>query len=717
MLYNKILFLGLLLGLNLWSCRKTATKEEIKQENRKKLDTLLKSGKQPAAFLNKETTPSLSLSSGPVIRQFKSPHSDETTRILYNTKLMEKVTYANLESYSLKFLGELESVLQVSADDLDTGNILRTKAKDDLITLHFYRSFEGNPVKHARIAFFFSKLGEDDYRLREINNKTYGRITLANAGEPLPTDTDLELSTGLSGLKVHSSSVVIHPRITAEGMKFYFARQLNVVEPETKEMVNITLAAGTNNLLEAYTYRSHAEHKFSSLSYKRNYLEAQKSPSPLAFLPVTDDGILTDGDGIADIEPGSNPNQLTLEGERFKIINGSNLNLSNQAIFNLNPNNFEAVSLTGTTVGAETTFAADTPVEDQSLTTFRGLQMAYQLITKHLTPAQAPILNTSIATFVNAPDECNAFYFGDNFDNQPVPFMVFFSEGVTCASTGLLAGVVAHELGHALDDYTGPRIDNSGVTDPSFSEGIGDIISCYASGNPILGNGFFLDDPADFVRRCDTNLTMDNFIPENAQNFSPHFNGQIIAAAFWDMRLGFIEKYGLEKGAFLAEELFFTHLLDTPTMLTSYETLVTLDDDDGNPATPSPNLCIINEAFFNRGLTEDEIQNCVDDPLLPKSLRANLDLNFGVEADAAGTLKWVGSGEEVAQMELCFGGPDLCLAPAASTIVLPHSGKTDGRDYVTSILPANLQAYSEITIIATHYYGNKTYRTYVTSPK
>ena len=722
--FNKPLLLALLLSLAFWSCRKTPSKDEIKKQNRQKLDILLKSGRQPSAILSSESTPSLSLTSGPVVRQYQAPGSEEITRILYNTSLMESIKHDNLETYALNFLSQLEGILHVTAAELSPAEVFTTQAKSSLLTLNYDRSFEGIPVKNARVTFVFSVVATGEYKLREISNKSYGRISLANAGTPLPSDADLELHTGISGLEVQSSSLAIHPSQTPKGLEFYLAKQWRVKESESGELVNVTIAAGSNEILEAFTNRFFIEHKFTAVSYEENYLEPAKSPGPLAFIPITNN-VLTDGNGVADIPAGTNTNQLSLEGDRYKIIDGTNLNVNN--IDNLNINNLRPISLTGTTVGAETTFRGNTPVEDQSLTTLRGIQKVQQLARKHLTPEQTPLFGRSIATFVNAPESCNAFYYGDRLQNSHL--MVFYSEGnagnTTCASTGLLADVVAHEWCHALDDFTGPVANNSGVTDPSFSEGIGDICSAYLSGTPGLGAGFFLNNP-NALRTVENERSFPgDFEPLFLQNgnpnpnFSPHSNGLIIGGAFWHMRVGLIEKYGPEKGAYLAEELFFKHLLDTPDFLSSYDTLLTLDDDDGNPATQSPNHCIINEAFARHGLAEEE-PNCSDDPVLPKGIPANFELFFGVEQDANGIDKWVGSAavsEEVAQIEVCIGGPDLCLSPAAVTIKVPHSGQQGGRDYFKSVVPALLEPYTEITLIATHYYGNKSYRNYITSPK
>ncbi|MFK7822581.1 MAG: hypothetical protein AB8G05_00365 [Oligoflexales bacterium] len=713
MFCNKIFILVLILGINSWSCRKTQTREEIKQENREKLYKLLKGGKQPASFLGKESTPSLSLASGPVVRQYQATGSEEISRILYNTNLMEKIKHSNLETYALNFLDQLEDILHVSSADLSPADVFTTQAKADLLTLNFKRSFQGTRVKNALVTFIFTKVDDREYKLREIKNKSYGRISLENVGTTLPTDTNLELYTGISGLKIESSSLAIHPSQTGEGIKFYLAKQWLAQEPVSGQLISVTIAAGSNDILEAYGNRFSVDHQFLSVTYKENYLEPAKSPSPLAFIPVINPNILTDGNGFADIPAGSDPSQLVLEGERFKMMDGSNLPIDNDGDVTLRGVDIDgtpALTLTGETEGNTTTFTANSIIEEQSLTTLRGVQAMQQLVRKHLTSEQTALLDRSITTFLNAPDSCNAFYSGNRFVD--VHAMVFFRVGNGCGSTGLLADVVAHEWCHALDDFTGPMEDNSRITQGSFSEGIGDICSAYLTGNPTLGEGFNLNNP-NALRTVEN----ERFFPDDFnEGGSPHSNGQIIGGAFWHLRVGLIAKHGPEKGPHIAESLFFRHLLNTPDFQSSYDEVLTLDDDDGNPATPSPNYCVINKAFARHGLAVEEL-DCEDDPLMPKSIPANLDLYFGVEADEAGALKWVGSGEEVAQIELCMGGPDICLVPGAQTTVLPHSGKLDGRDYFTSVVPAILMPYSEITLIATHYYGKKTYRNYITSPK
>lgn len=705
------------LSLHHWSCRNAPSKDEIKAENREKISILLKTGQQPASIISKESMPDLRLTNDPIVRQYRTIGSKELSRILYNTELMDKVHYDKLDGYSMEFVARIEHTLHVSPKDLRPAKVYETRAKDDLLILNYERTHEDLLIKNALLSLMFTHVGNDHYKLMGIRNNTYGAITIENPDANMPQDEDLELYTGLAGLEIESSFSYIFPRLEDGDMKFYLAKQWRVIVPETGELLSISLAAGTFEPLEAFSNRFF-QHKFQVLSYKKNYLEPAKTPSPLAFVPVTEDGVLTDGDGFADIAPGSDPDTLRLVGERFKIIDGTNLDLSNQGLGALNTRLFPSIELEGQTIGKVTTFSASNTVEDQGLTTLSGIQQIQALVRKHLTPQQTALLNTPIATFVNAPSSCNAFYSGDRQQNRH--FMVFFSEGdsdnTTCSSTGMLADVVAHEWCHALDDFTGPLANSGGVTDPSFSEGIGDICSAYVSGNPNLGSGFFLNNP-EAIRTVENNRSYpDDFIPLSSPNFSPHLNGQIIGGAFWDLRKALIEKYGPEKGAFTAESLFFKHLLDTPRFLESYNSLLILDDDDNNPATRSPNFCLINRVFALRGLAEAQ-DNCSDDPVTAKSLPANFDLNIGVEADGTGIYKWIGSGKGIAHIELCMGGPDLCLGPSAKTIDLPHSGILEGRDYFTSRVPAILLPHQEITLIATHYYGNKSYRTYVTSPK
>ena len=80
----------------------------------------------------------------------------------------------------------------------------------------------------------------------------------------------------------------------------------------------------------------------------------------------------------------------------------------------------------------------------------------------------------------------------------------------------------------------------------------------------------------------------------------------------------------------------------TDTYLESYNNLLLLDDDDGNPSTPSPHRCLINEAFAKRGLASE--LNCEDKKhSLPQ---VDSDLNLGIYDIDSNRVSLVGSAEK-----------------------------------------------------------------------
>ncbi len=89
-----------------------------------------------------------------------------------------------------------------------------------------------------------------------------------------------------------------------------------------------------------------------------------------------------------------------------------------------------------------------------------------------------------------------------------------------------------------------------------------------------------------------------------------HDEGLIIGGAFWDLRKALITRYGERRGADKASYYFYRHLLAADSYLDSSTLVLALDDDDANPATRSPNYCLIVEAFKAHGLSSEN--SCKD---------------------------------------------------------------------------------------------------------
>ena len=135
------------------------------------------------------------------------------------------------------------------------------------------------------------------------------------------------------------------------------------------------------------------------------------------------------------------------------------------------------------------------------------------------------------------------------------------------------------------------------------------------------------------------------------------------------------ERYGETVGKDRAAEYFFRHLLFTDSYLESYDAVLTLDDDDGNPATPSPNHCLINQVFTNRGLVAEE--NCDDrTPLVyPSDTTDSSSLRCRARCS-----RWIcTSSIRDEKFFICMDRREVCLSERRVHLELPLLTRNDER--------------------------------------
>ncbi|MBT8494989.1 MAG: DUF4215 domain-containing protein, partial [Deltaproteobacteria bacterium] len=164
-----------------------------------------------------------------------------------------------------------------------------------------------------------------------------------------------------------------------------------------------------------------------------------------------------------------------------------------------------------------------------------------------------------------------------------------------CQNTGRLPDVVYHEFGHAL--HAASIVEGVGSFDGALSEGISDYLAASITGDSGMGRGFFYGN--DPLRELDPEGT-ENRWPEDIGGV--HTTGLIFAGAMWDLRNTFITKYGTEDGIALADRLFYGAVQTATDIPSSYISVITEDDDDGDLSNGTPNICDINQAFGLHGL-------------------------------------------------------------------------------------------------------------------
>ncbi|PCI38991.1 MAG: hypothetical protein COB53_03910 [Elusimicrobia bacterium] len=144
-------------------------------------------------------------------------------------------------------------------------------------------------------------------------------------------------------------------------------------------------------------------------------------------------------------------------------------------------------------------------------------------------------IKRSIPIKTNINRDCNAFY------TPWSPSLNFFKSSGRCINTAFDT-VVYHEYGHFVDDMIG------GIANSALSEGWGDIIGMYITGQPVLGEGFLKDRTPNYIRHG-----------ENKYQFQSrdevHKQGQAWMGFGWKLRKALIAKLGDVEGTAVAEAL------------------------------------------------------------------------------------------------------------------------------------------------------------------
>jgi len=272
---------------------------------------------------------------------------------------------------------------------------------------------------------------------------------------------------------------------------------------------------------------------------------------------------------------------------------------------------------------------------------------------------EVSLLENGVDMRINYRGNCNAYYVNKT--------ITLFAAGNGCDNMAFVNDVNYHEWGHGYDDFTGVR---GGITDGAFSEATGDIISAYLTESSNMAPGFNVGQERG-IRQLNNQRTY----PESVTD-SVHTDGLIVGGAFWDMRKALVERYGRIRGSEKAERYFFRHMLVTDSYLKSYENVLKLDDDDNNPATQSPNYCLITKAFANHGLATGG--NCEDDV---KSLAYGEDssIAFAVFEENTNKVKIHASAKGATSILVCKSNVESCDSQDKfEDVGLEFNGTKDG---------------------------------------
>ena len=290
----------------------------------------------------------------------------------------------------------------------------------------------------------------------------------------------------------------------------------------------------------------------------------------------------------------------------------ANLSATNTILFN-NSNS---------TIQERTTYRAVNEIHDHFLNIFPSY------------PSNG-FLNQPLETNVDEFGTCNAFFAGTSIN--------FFAEGLSsngtdyCEATGKIADVVYHEYGHAINryKYIGDAM-NGGMKNGGLNEGFADVWAFTLTEDPILGIGFYQNNPTGFVRRFDIDKKV---YPQDLVG-EVHADGEIIAGAFWDTYLNLgnmnqmidLFKYTYDSGVDGSNgnegEIYTDILIE----------VLYADDNDANLTNGTPNDIAIISAFALHGITL--ISNAVINhtPVTTASANSIISINANIQLTYAWAL-------------------------------------------------------------------------------
>ncbi len=224
---------------------------------------------------------------------------------------------------------------------------------------------------------------------------------------------------------------------------------------------------------------------------------------------------------------------------------------------------------------------------DAQLTAFIHATLVNRFAKATLNPDLA-WLDRPVSVRVNESGNCNAYSDGDSIH--------FYRSSTQCENTGRLADVIYHEFGHSLHGQS--IIEGAGSFDGALSEGVSDYLAATLTSDHGMGRGFFRSDEA--LRDLDP-VGRELRYPDDLQG-EVHVDGEIIGGTLWDLRKGMIAALGQGPGVARTDDLYYAILQRASDIPSSYVEAVAGDDNDGNLANGTPNLCIINNAFAAHGL-------------------------------------------------------------------------------------------------------------------
>jgi len=202
-------------------------------------------------------------------------------------------------------------------------------------------------------------------------------------------------------------------------------------------------------------------------------------------------------------------------------------------------------------------------------------------------------LDWSMPVNIDVAGECNAFYDGGSVN--------FFDVGGGCNPTSLIADVVYHEYGHAINDWFYQSYFY-GFNNGAMNEGYADFWAMSLADIAEIGKGFYTDNN-DGIRRYDQDPKV---YPEDIVG-EVHADGEIICGAWYDTHLLMGADWDLTLSLFVDAFPGLQATLSNGQEGQAYTDVLLdvlqADDDDGDLTNGTPHAQAIIEGFALHGIT------------------------------------------------------------------------------------------------------------------
>lgn len=660
------LLITIAVASNLASCG--GLQDRIRRTKPHDLPNLLVMGRkvaQPPIF---RETPSFGLVSPSQVGIFQliRGHDEGVPALMqFDTQVSPTTTLEDATNFAQNWLRKHGMELGLKSEELRPADPFTQHLTDNIYVINFERLSNGLPVRDANVEINFAIQEDKSLRLREVINRSHGVIRLENPDAIKLSDEQIAKALAATSMTPKKSREIILPIDSDTGVLMVRATEVSAWDEQENVEATLTFMNGTSDLIEGFRHLYYAKVTAEASVIDRSYIDGVMTTLPLPFAKIDASSITTDAIGAfeSNLNDGSEVT-FSLAGTRTVTSMGGAGPVSIKGIYSSKDQRVILKTDNNSIVGVNA---------------YYSINRINAFARRHVTKSEISLLERPIPVRTNAGGSCNANYTGSNIN--------LFGAGNNCANTALINDIAYHEWGHGLDDSAG------GIRDGAFSEGIGDILAGFYTNKSDMGSGFFQGKP-DGIRSLDN----DKAYPANRGEV--HREGLTIGGAFWRMRKALIDRHGTLRGAFIAERLFFRHLLVTPGYTQSYQNLIKLDDDDANPATPSPNKCLITETFAKHGLATLE-PNCQDPPSALAATKISTDIALTILNSAEAGVNLAAAGPEAARTMFACIGPELeCLKNKRKDLEFNLDGTKEKKVIFTAKKPSTFTEAQYLTVFA-----------------